>query len=410
MSASSRDISPGGLDGRWLLPEGVDELLPPRAARLEASRRTLLDLYASWGYEMVTPPLIEHLETLLTGTGRDLEQETFKLTDPTSGRLLGIRADMTPQAARLDARHSDHDRPARLCYLGSVLRARVHGPHGSRTPVQVGAELYGHSGIESDVEVLSLMLATLDALDLGAVHLDLGHVGVFRGLLETAGLPPASQARLLAALQRKAPEEVDAALVGVPDATIAGWMRALVNLNGGREVLERARETLAGAPESVHASLDALERVVAALDAWGIRRPLHFDLCELFGYAYYTGVVFAALVPGAGQPVARGGRYDAIGASFGAARPATGFSADLKTLVALGTDPETPRASAIAAPWQPDAALGEAIASLRARGERVEMMFPEAGPGAPTGCDRRLVRRDGRWLVEPLDPQDDTAG
>jgi ATP phosphoribosyltransferase regulatory subunit len=390
------------LDDHWLLPEGVDELLPPRAAELERCRRTLLDLYAGWGYELVTPPLVEHLETLLTGTGRDLELETFKLTDPASGRLLGIRADMTPQVARLDARHFDHGRPARLCYLGSVLRARAHAPNGSRTPVQVGAELYGHSGIESDVEVLSLMLATLERLAVGDVHLDLGHVGVFRGLLRAARISGDAEANLLGALQRKAPEEVDAALACVEDRRVSAWIRALVDLNGGHEVLRRARDTLAGAPDEVHAALDSLTQLITALDDWGVRPPLHFDLCELFGYAYYTGVVFAALVPGAGQPVARGGRYDDIGASFGAARPATGFSADLKTLVAMSAGEQGPRPSGIAAPWSPAPKLREAVARLREQGEQVLLALPGTEATLRLSCDRQLVQRDGHWAVEPI--------
>lgn len=389
------------LDDRWLLPDGVEELLPPVAAHLERSRRVLLDLYASWGYELVTPPLIEHLETLLTGMGRDLELETFKLTDPVSGRLLGVRADITPQVARIDARQSGRaDRTTRLCYLGSVLRA-TDAAGSSRTPVQVGAELYGHPGIESDVEVLTLMLATLDALEVADVHLDLGHVGVFRALVQQAGLSSDAEARILEVLQRKAPGELDDALLGITDDAARRRVRALVHLNGGREVLALARSELQGADPRVLQAIEELEQLVDLLGSWGVRRPVHFDLAELRGYAYHTGVVFSALVPGVGQEVARGGRYDGIGESFGVPRPATGFSADLRRLVATGATQAQHRGGGIVAPWQPEPALREAIARLRRAGERVVYDLP-GDPGA-ADCDRQLVARDGHWSVMPLE-------
>lgn len=386
------------VDDRWLLPEGVEEVLPPVAAHLERSRRALLDLYASWGYELVTPPLIEHLETLLTGMGRDLELETFKMTDPMSGHLLGVRADITPQVARIDARHLEgQDAPTRLCYLGSVLRAQVDAAGQSRTPVQVGAELYGHAGIESDVEVLALMLATLDAMAVTGVHLDLGHVGVFRSLIGDAGLTAVAETRLLEVLQRKAPDEVDEALLAVDDEATRRRVRALVHLNGGRDVPAAAREALSDAGECVMQAIDELEQLVGLLEAWGIDRPVHFDLAELRGYAYHTGVVFSALVPGVGQEVARGGRYDGIGESFGVLRPATGFSTDLKKLVSMGTVQPQLERWGILAPWQPGPELRDTIARLRGEGQRVVFGLPDAVPDR--SCDRRLALTNGRWQI-----------
>lgn len=385
------------LDERWLLPEGVEEMLAPEAERLERARRDLLDLYASWGYSLVIPPLVEHLESLLTAAGSDLDRQTFKLTDPASGRLLGVRADMTPQVARIDARHMNQDAPARLCYLGTTLRTRAEGLGGSRSPVQVGAELYGHAGIESDCEVVCLMLATLQRLGVAEVHLDLGHVGVFRELAARAGLDARREGELLEALQRKAGDDVDEVLANVRDDAVRREIRALIDLNGGLDTLDEARRALASGGAAVIACIDALARLVELLAARGVQVPVHFDLAELRGYRYHTGIVFAAFVPGQGQEVARGGRYDDIGRAFGAERAATGFSTDLKTLVALGDGAHAVQPTPIEAPWGSDAALLERVAALRGAGERVVFVLPGAA-GAGTAA-RRLERRDGDWVV-----------
>jgi ATP phosphoribosyltransferase regulatory subunit len=385
------------LDERWLLPEGVEEILAPEAERLEAARRVLLDLYASWGYSLVIPPLVEHIESLLTAAGSDLDRQTFKLIDPASGRLLGVRADMTPQVARIDARHMDQDSPARLCYLGTTLRTRADGLGGSRSPVQVGAELYGHAGIESDCEVVCLMLATLERLGVADVHLDLGHVGVFRSLASRAGLDARREGELLEALQRKAGDDVDGALGGVSDERLRENIRALIELNGDSRTLADARRALGGCGAQVMACIDAIERLVELLASRGVTVPLHFDLAELRGYRYHTGIVFAAFVPGQGQEVARGGRYDDIGRDFGALRAATGFSTDLKTLVALGGGAGTVSGVPIEAPWSSEAALLERVAQLRAQGERVVFALPR--DGAARVSARRLERRDGNWVV-----------
>jgi ATP phosphoribosyltransferase regulatory subunit len=390
-------------EDRWLLPEGIEEILPPAAGRLEQLRRRLLDRYASWGYELVTPPLIEFLESLLTGTGNDLELQTFKLTDQLSGRMMGVRADMTPQVARIDAHWLKRDGPVRLCYMGNVLRTRADGFGGSRSPYQAGVELYGHRGHESDLEVLTLMLETLAVADVGEVHLDLGHVAIFRDLVHQAGLDPECEALLFEALQRKALPEIRQHLaVWAPPRPCGDLLLALAELNGGPEVLDEAEVRLASAGEGVRTALATLRWLIAALRRPWPELPIHLDLAELRGYHYHTGVVFAAYVPGQGQAVAQGGRYDEIGQVFGRARPATGFSTDLATLLLLGSTPES-ASGGIYAPAVADAALDRRVMALRDRGERVIRELPGAAV-APNdlGCDRVLAQREGEWVVIPL--------
>ena len=382
---------------RWLLPEGMEELVPPESLQLERMRRALLDLFSRWGYEIVTPPFIEYLESLLTGTGEDLELHTFKLIDQLTGRMMGVRADMTPQVARIDAHRLRRDGPSRLCYVGTVLHTLPEGFSGTRSPVQIGAELYGHAGRESDCEIICLMLEALDLCGIGPVHLDLGHVGIFRALARRAALPPDREAELHGVLQRKAGAEAGALLEGWGvEARCAGAIAALVDLDGDVTVLERAGLALAGGGGEVDRALADLSGLASAVR---IRHPdveLHVDLAELRGYRYHTGFVFAAFVPGHGREVARGGRYDEIGSVFGRARAATGFSADLKTIVALqGAAAVRPDEDAIAAPWSDDPALLAAVRELRSQGERVVQRLPgEAGHGV-----RRLDRRGGRWMV-----------
>lgn len=388
---------------RWLLPEGIEEVLPPQAEHLERLRRRLLDLYRSWGYELVMPPFIEYLESLLTGTGTDLDLQTFKLTDQLTGRLMGVRADMTPQVARIDAHQLKRDVPVRLCYLGTVLRTRPEGFAGSRGPLQVGAELFGHAGIESDMEVLCLMLETLKVTGIENTHVDLGHVGIYRGLAREAGLETGQEAALFDALQRKAKPEIEELLAQCRVAADhAGMLEALVDLNGGAEVLGEARQLMRGAGASVQEALDYLDGVAQVVQRRLPDVPLYFDLAELRGYHYQTGVVFAAFLPGHGQEIARGGRYDDIGRVFGRARPATGFSADLKTLIALGRDGTCETGTGgIFAPASDDAGLHVLVRELRAKGERVIFALPgQAGGAREMGCDRVLVERRGAgWVV-----------
>lgn len=391
-------------NSRWLLPDGVDEVLPPQAGAIESLRREILGLYDSWGYELVMPPAIEYLDALLTGVARDLDVQTFKLTDQISGRLMGVRADMTPQAARIDAHQLRRDCPVRLCYTGTVLQTRPEGPAASRNPLQVGVELYGHAGMESDAEVIALMIETVRLAAVERPHLDLGHVGIFRGLAEQAGLEAETESQLWEALQRKASAEVEAILsdngVGDPERRM---LQALVGLSGGSEALERAASELSEAGQPVQQAVAELRAIAEALRYWVPDVPVHFDLGELRGYQYHTGVVFAAFVPGYGEEIARGGRYDDIGRVFGRARPATGFSCDLKTLFNLSSRAPEP-ARAIAAPWQRDQALTAYVAELRRSGERVLWLLPgHEGELRAMGCDRRLVQGDGGWTVEPVD-------
>jgi ATP phosphoribosyltransferase regulatory subunit len=386
---------------RWLLPDGVEELLPGRAERAERLRRRLLDLFAGWGYELVMPPLLEFTDSLLVGLGSDLDLMTFKVTDQLTGRTLGIRADITPQVARIDAHSLRREGPVRLCYAGSVLHTRPQSLLASRSPIQIGAELYGDAGLASDSEVVLLMLETLRVAGLSGITLDLGHVGIYRALLGQIRLDAASEVALFDALQRKAPADA-AAILGqtVADVAVRTQLLALSELQGGFEVLEQARARLAGAPAAVGAAIDELVAVAELVRARMPEINLYFDLGELRGYHYHTGLVFAALVAGWGQAVANGGRYDHIGEVFGRARPATGFSTDLKILIALGGDDDVP-AGAILAPVSGDLDLWQIMQALREQGERVVSELPQHP--RPQGCDRELKRIDGHWQVVPLD-------
>ncbi len=322
---------------RWMLPEGVEESLAPTAWALEDLRRTLLDHFRAKGYDLILPPLIEHLDALLTGSAQDLDQQTFKLTDPVSGRLLGLRADMTPQAARIAARHFS-DRPVvRLCYLGTVLRAESAQLGGSRTPRQVGCEIFGDERVEADLEALSMMLETLSLAGIDDAHVDLGHVGVYRTVIESLALTPADEAVVFDLVQRKSRPDLSRWLASMPlPAAGAEMLLALLDLHGDVDVLARAAGALAAAGPGVAAALARLSQVAETLASRPGAPTLHIDLAELRGFRYKTGLVFAAFTPGFGRELARGGRYDGVGSAFGAPRPATGFSADLNELLRLG--------------------------------------------------------------------------
>lgn len=321
---------------KWMLPAGVEEALPPISWQLEDLRRTLLDHYRKSGYELVHPPLIEHLDALLTGTAQDLEQQTFKLTDPASGRLLGLRADMTPQAARIAARYYRDQAVVRLCYLGTVLRSQAGSLGGPRSPRQVGCEIFGEAGIAADLEALRVMLKTLKLAGVHKIHLDLGHVGIYRAVVARLGLYPDEEAALFDVVQRKSHPDLDAFVRARRlKPRVAASISELLDLNGDAEVLPRAREVLRRADGEIAAALDLLEQTVDELHAEMPKLPIHIDLAELRGYRYHTGMVFAAFVPGNGREIARGGRYDGVGHEFGAPRPATGFSADLNELLRL---------------------------------------------------------------------------
>lgn len=388
---------------RWLLPEGVEELLPDDARSIEVMRRRVLDLFASWGYELVMPPMIEYLDSLLTGVGEDLDLQTFKITDQVSGRMMGIRPDITPQAARIDSHYLKREAPARLCYLGPVLRSRPDQYPGSREPLQFGAELFGHSGCESDAEVLSLMITTLDALGARDAHIELGHVGVFGSMVEKAGLEKDQQRTLFDQLQRKAKPEISSSLEqwGLAKKWQEGLL-SLIELCGDSSILDQADKQLGKLDDGVKRSLQELRAVSERVKK---RRPevtLNYDLAELSGYHYYTGVVFSAFLPGHGRAVMKGGRYDGIGEAFGRSRAATGFGADLRELITY-IDQEKVPLNGILVPADDDKDLIDTIRNLRAAGERVVMDLPGAqADAAALGCNRKLEKTGNGWQVKEI--------
>ena len=380
---------------RWLLPDGVEELLPREAAKVEQLRRQLLDLYQSWGYELVIPPLLEYTESLLVGLGSDMDLMTFRVIDQLTGRMMGLRADITPQAARIDAHSLGREGVTRLCYAGSVLHTRPKSPLASRSPIQLGAELYGDSSTESDLEVICLMLQTLELAGGRNITLDLGHVGIYEAVV--GSLDEDTEKRYFNILQRKASAELGALLADLPlDPKIIAALQALSELHGGEAVLAEGRKVLKAYPRAF-AAIDCLEQLAAQVQERFPGVSLYFDLAELRGYHYHTGAVFSALSSDCDQALAYGGRYDDIGAVFGRARPATGFSIDLKALLALLPDTDAP--SAIAAPDSRDPQLWLRVQSLREQGERVIYALP--GDTAAGSCDRELHLENGEWQVRP---------
>lgn len=381
----------------WLLPEGIDELLPQEASQLESLHRALVDRMRSWGYQMVVPPLVEYLDSLLTGTAKSLDIQTFKLTDQMSGRMLGVRADMTPQVARIAAHKLRHQSDIlRLCYIGSVLHTLPQGQGTSRNPIQLGAEIYGHAGPESDVESIQLMVDLLNVTGaVTTIAVDIGHVGIYRGLADYAGLSAEQEEELFSALQRKAAAEIETLLASYEIAADARQMlQALAELNGDKSVLETAKSQLALAPEPVQQALSTLIQITDMLSQRLPSLVINFDLAELRGYHYHTGVVFAAYKPGSAQAIAAGGRYDDIGEHFGHAQPATGFSMDLKKLVTLLPAPEF-NTEAISVEWQDDDALQKMVDALRDKGKVVVYQMP----GTDITTTHKLVKQAGHWQV-----------
>lgn len=390
-------------NNRWLLPDGIEEILPPDAASIEQLRQQLLELYKTWGYDLVMPAMIEFTDSLLTGTAHSLESKTFTLTDQLTGRQMGLRSDMTPQVARIDAHHLAHQNISRLCYCGHLIHAQADGLNPSRSPLQVGAEIFGIASIEADIEVVCLMLETLHSISLKQVSIDLGHVGLFRSLFEQSGLDKSLEQPLFDMLQRKSIPELKTFLKqqNLTDDQRHQFCN-LALLNGGIEILAQARDIYKEAAAECLSALDHIEAV-----AQGVlqRYPdvlIHCDLSELRGYEYHTGLVFAAFFPGQGREIARGGRYDDIGSVFGAARPATGFSADLLNLYQLKkTVPQL--AAAILAPNHKDDRLQELIKQLRQKDERVisDISNGEVSP-QQQNCDRLIVQQNNQWVVKEI--------
>ena len=389
----------------WLLPDGIEEILPEEAKHLENLRSKLLELFACWGYDLVIPPFIDFLDSLLTGSGHDLDLQTFKLTDQISGEMLGVRADMTPQVARIDAHNLKHEWPTRLCYVGTILHTRGDPLEKTRSPMQIGAELYGHAGKESDVEVIRLMLEMLAITGLQNVHLDLGHVGIYRALSKQAGLTVLQESELFDVLQRKArPELQDLMDSYTIDNDLKSMLLKLPELNGGRDTIKKAQAVFLKADDDVKNALADLEAIAEKLAARFPSLTISYDLAELRGYHYHTGMVFAAFVPSVGREIARGGRYDNIGAVFGRARPATGFSADLKLLSSLSKQScQVEQRELIFAPYSEDTALNEKIRDLRAQQQAVVQQLPgQSGSAKELGCTSILEQDNQNWVVRPL--------
>jgi ATP phosphoribosyltransferase regulatory subunit len=386
---------------RWLLPEDIADVLPAQARKVETLRRAILDLYQSYGYELVAPPILEFLDSLLTGTGSDLNLQTFKLVDQLSGRTLGLRADITPQVARIDAHLLNRAGVTRLCYAGSVAHARTPVCSSSREQLQLGAEIYGCATWEADFEAITLLLKTLELAGLKKVYLDLSHAGILTGIVADQKLDKETIELLYGLLQSKDRPRLKQWAECLP-AQLAQALLALTELNGPcAEVLAKAKKVL---PKhtAIDQALADLERIITAVNAnnkisGGLE--LSIDLADLRGYQYHSGVMFATYVDGLPQPIARGGRYDQVGQAFGRSRPATGFSLDLLTLAGLSSLKE--RKLAIHAPWVQDVALDKVIEELRNRGEIViQMPAGESVEAAEYACDRELVKQGSSWELK----------
>ena len=378
----------------WLLPEYIEDVLPAEAARIETLRRTLLDLFKVHGYQYVIPPMLEYMESLITGAGHDLDLATFKVVDQLTGRLMGVRADMTPQAARIDAHLLNHQGITRLCYAGSVLRTKPDGLAQTREPLQLGAELYGHAGVASDIEIQRLLIKALHAIGITQLHIDFSHVNIFGSLIEASQIAPQLEQALYAALQSKDKSTV-AELTQHLDKSTRDALLSLTELNGDKAILAEAARVLPAVP-AINDALASLSQVCAALEDLDV--TVSFDLSELRGYHYHSGIVFAAYAQGYKGPLALGGRYDEVGQAFGRARPATGFSLDLRGVVtALATAVPS---MAIFAPANDDASLSVKIDSLRAEGHIViqELAGFESNL-AELNCDRKLEHYNSGWHV-----------
>ncbi|MBN9411538.1 MAG: ATP phosphoribosyltransferase regulatory subunit [Burkholderiales bacterium] len=379
----------------WVLPDHIADVLPSEARHIEELRRGLLDAARAYGYELVMPPLFEHLDSLLTGTGEALDLQTFKLVDQLSGRMLGLRADTTPQVARIDAHLLNRSGVARLCYCGPVVHTRPGRPHATREPLQFGAEIYGHGGREADAEVLQLALQCLGTAEVSGLNLDMADARIVRALLAGVPVDPSALQRVHAALAVKDASELSTLTRDFPGDARDGLL-ALLDLYGDARVLKEAARVLKPAP-AIREALADLEWLSHQVEGISIS----FDLADLRGYAYYSGMRFAIHAPGASDSLVRGGRYDEVGAVFGRNRPAVGFSLDVKELV--GVAARRPLRAAIRAPWSEDAGLRAAIAALRQRGETVVCVLPgHESEIDEFHCDRQLVSASGQWQVQPM--------
>lgn len=379
----------------WLLPENIADVLPSEARKIEDLRRAMLDNFRLYGYELVMPPMLEYLESLLTGTGQDMDLRIFKLVDQLSGRTMGVRADMTTQVARIDAHLLNRASVTRLCYAGSVLHTRPSGFHATREPLQIGAEIYGHAGLEADAEIQELALASLALAGISQVRLDLCHVGVLRSIIANDAKAQKSEAELFALLEAKDIPGLRE-LTRDFDASTKEALLALPALYGDVTTILRARQVLSNVA-GIGQALDELDLLVKQAGVASVT----IDLADLRGYHYHSGVMFAAYVPGLPNAVARGGRYDHVGEAFGRARPATGFSMDLRELARL--IPGAERKRAIRTPWGTDPGLRQKIAELRKAGEVVIQTLPgHENDQDEFDCDRAVVFENGNWTLKKL--------
>jgi ATP phosphoribosyltransferase regulatory subunit len=385
----------------WLLPEYIEDVLPAEAARIETLRRTLLDLFKVHGYQYVIPPMLEYMESLITGAGHDLDLATFKVVDQLTGRLMGVRADMTPQAARIDAHLLNHQGITRLCYAGSVLRTKPDGLAQTREPLQVGAELYGHAGVAGDIEIQRLLIKALQAIGIGQVHIDYSHVNVFGSIIEFSQVDLQLEQDLYAALQSKDQSAVASLARGLDNVTREALIQ-LTTLNGDKTILAKAEKVLPATP-AIRQALESLNQASLALD--GMDVTVSYDLSELRGYHYHSGMVFAAYAQGYKGPLALGGRYDEVGVSFGRARPATGFSMDLRGVVTALAPAKVTRA--IYAPASDDDSLAIKIDALRSEGHIVVQGFTGDEPSklnyAELNCDKKLAHYNSGWHVVDIE-------
>ena len=379
----------------WVLPDYIADVLPFEARHIEEIRRNLLDMARCYGYELVMPPLLEHLESLLSGTGEALDLQTFKLVDQLSGRMMGLRADSTPQVARIDAHLLNRTGVTRLCYCGPVLHTRPSVPHATREPLQFGAEIFGHAGLEADSEILSLALDSLKAAKVDAVQVDMADARIVHALLKDASLTNAQAAQIHAALAAKDASELKSLTAQLPQAT-AQALQALVQLYGDTAVLQEALRVLPALPQ-IKEAIAHLQWLANHIE--GAR--VTFDLADLRGYAYYSGTRFSMYAAGASDALARGGRYDEVGSVFGRKRPAVGFSLDIKSLVGVAAG--RPLRAAIRAPWGEADALRAAVAKLRQQGETVVCVLPgHESEVDEFRCDRELVQVAGQWTVNAI--------
>lgn len=389
---------------RWLLPDGIEEVLPAQAQAVEHLRRRLVDLFGRWGYDYVIPPMVEFTDSLLTGSGQDIDLLTFKVTDQLSGRTLGIRADITPQAARMDAHSLKREGVNRLCYAGHVLHTVPKSPLSSRTPLKVGVEMFGVAELDAEIEMISLLIETLGEAALEKQYIDIGHVGIFRALAESAKLGAENEKRLFDLLQSKAFSDIDAWLnENVANDKHRSYFSALPKLSGGPKVLNHARDVLSDAPAAVQSAIDDL---ILLADHIALHYPsaqLYFDLSELRGYHYHTGIVFGAFAPGVGNAIANGGRYDHVGESFGRSRAATGFDVDLSAIARLRACNDSDRKAIFVVLDRSDKNQWDKVQALRASGERVVVAVPgQAEPYEYQQCDRQLMQSGDEWDVKSL--------